>query len=208
MRARRGSEKRAFHMHTAFVILCRTSPSTESARLFLQQSGFLLDELCGAVEELCQRYLEVDADSILDILDGSSQAITFKAQRAARKWLQERDLHKWVDKQNVEQGVAPSCQSVLQRRRELLMSLSPQEIPAAYSDPKSGYKWLNRFRRRWSVSLGSFPSMPVMSVAHMRNKAGSGTSFSGQRGGTKKGAVFGPPVGARSGQKGVPFSGP
>ena len=81
----------------------------------------------------------------------------------ARAFLSECRLRDWVEEQNVQKGIAPMSGVALQHlrgqtlRRDLLR--------------KHDLQWLRRWRKRWKVTLGTFPGRENVDAKEAQRKA-------------------------------------
>lgn len=83
---------------------------------------------------------------------GQAGASIFDPESNARvkKFLQEHNLHGWLETQNVDRGIAPGTAQVWKRRLA-----DGVETPKLASTRKGQLQWLRRWRLRWDVKIGS-----------------------------------------------------
>ena len=101
----------------------------------------------------------------------------------AEKFVKEWRLHAWVEKVNLEKGIAP-CSRVLVNPLGP-PGIEPTAIPFAPNStvrPKSKLQWLRRWRRRWHVQMGHTGAREQISDSEAQAKVG-----------TAKGAILNPP---------------
>jgi hypothetical protein len=88
-----------------------------------------------------------------------------KTQRVASKFLREYNLAHWVEKQNLDLGMAPFTANVmLAARREQVL------LPNKQHSRKGQKQFLRRWRRRWSIKLGAIACREVMTKETLQAK--------------------------------------
>lgn len=75
------------------------------------------------------------------------------------RWLVERSLYDWVEKQNTVQGVAPSRMQLVDKALDCIPPFTPahlQRIVRSFltASQRSQRRWLAKFRLRWGLRLG------------------------------------------------------
>lgn len=159
----------------AFVLFVKTAPEHGLDLEYLRRSssaagGF---DLQRAVEELEERFVTTDAVEIGSILDGCSERLPKTVFRDAARFRREADLYSWVRLQNINQGVAPAPKLVMLHRRasdgESGCCTTGMGLATVFTAGER--KWLQRFRKRWNVSLGKVPAGEVVPLAVLQEKA-------------------------------------
>ena len=114
-----------------------------------------------------QRFAETDSTASKSQKRARDNATTFITQSR---------LHAWVEKQNIEKGIAPTSESVL---LQCTMSHSPLMCPGGRlpSRSKHRFQWLRRWRQRTGVRMGSMPAAEQVAPAVMQAKARALTNF-------------------------------
>ena len=126
--------------------------------------------------EIEDRFLKTPVDVLAQWLDWSGD-VPRGTLAEAQRLVEDARLLSWVGEQNSAQGVAPPPQLVWEKQCALAIDCSNGEErgAASWRPPRSAAakKWMQRFRRRWSLTLGRLPAKDVLPVASMQNKARS-----------------------------------
>ena len=151
----------------AFILFVRGCPNYTVAleyasREFEKLNLPVLPEIQKRLED---RYLATSLEYLMQIADGAS-VLAVKWHRQVLHFEQDLQIHHWIERQNV----APSPRVVLRH-----LQTSPQ-ISAQRSgrwrmmSSSASSKWMQRFRQRWKMSLGIYPSGEKLTVETMRDK--------------------------------------
>ena len=81
----------------------------------------------------------------------------------ADAFLSEMHLCDWVEKQNVQKGIAPVS--------GVLLKLCRQRLRRPAMTRKYEPQWLRRWRRRWAITFGSFQSRDTVDMIGGQKKA-------------------------------------
>ena len=126
-----------------------------------------------ALKLLEDEYLATEPEKIADILDGAAAGWPKHIFQEAARFRQDFILFTWIRDQNINQGVAPSPKLVtLWRRVGTTTASDPHGEDADMVALTFGEKkWLQRFRRRWAITLGKVPVGDVIPLPSLRQKA-------------------------------------
>ena len=151
-----GNKKR-----TMWKVLCClfaiTSANVAPAAAYLkqQQSDMQMDE-----EELHTSlqhwYQQQNSNNTLAAVLSPSTISETRVLHSAKRFLKEWQLHAWVEKTNVDKGIAPAAALLCQLGGP--PGIEPTAIPFptdSTARQKSKLQWCRRWRRRWDVDLGT-----------------------------------------------------
>ena len=90
-------------------------------------------------------------------------------RQAAYDFIAETQLHAWVQKQNLETGVAPTSEELLAEYFRLwphagVPGIENTAQAVFVGTPTLKRKWAQRWRRRWRVSHGKPKALPPMTA--------------------------------------------
>ena len=126
--------------------------------------------------EIEDRFLKTPVETLAQWLDWSED-MPPGARAEAQRLLEDARLLRWVGDQNSAQGVAPPPQFVWEKRCSLAIDCQHGERSAAASwrpaRSAAAKKWLQRFRRRWNLTLGRLPTQDILPVETMQAKVRS-----------------------------------
>ena len=123
---------------------------------FLRAVGKLNDSNSSQTQEALQQLAaEGGSAAPLPLLPGH----TPWAGKTAWRVHNERQLHQWIERQNLTKGLAPSLRTTWRawarlRSRELTAS---DQSPVRCTSQRVAYKWLTRYRQRWRLRRGRLP---------------------------------------------------
>ena len=103
-------------------------------------------------------------------------------RQAAYDFIAEMQLHAWVQKQNLETGVAPTSEELLSEYFRLwphagVPGIKNTAQAVFVGKPAFKRKWAERWRRRWKVSYGKLKILPPMTAGECEKKVISGRRF-------------------------------
>lgn len=126
--------------------------------------------------EIIDRATALEAAAREDLTE-SGRGISRAAFRTARKYKSEYNAVCWIEDQNTTRGLAPSPGEVLQRLEAPLGT--PEDIAPDMVGKLSfaAKKRLQRFRRRWDLSIGRFQCRERLSVDTLRHKVSEQNRF-------------------------------
>ena len=161
--------------HTVLVIYALADYTAEPAAKFLLNSGRKRhwpekteEELVAIVES---HFLEVDSAELADLSDINDPSDA-AAMNAALVYVEQWRLAKWTARQNLEVGVAPSTESVLQRLEEQRVQLPEAVRPRAIgtaAEPRARV-WAGALRHRWGGKHARIRVRDDIPVAELRDK--------------------------------------
>lgn len=156
----------------ATVIFALTHPAVEPAATFLEQKW---QHWSSEQDRVATRLRGWYAQLLLTSTAATVLQPTTKIGRTsltkAQSFLQELDLHQWVDNANKMQGIAPMSSIVLERAERRDASTSRQPLLTMGTQRKNKLQWLRRWRRRWKVGLGALPTRDTLPPAECAQKA-------------------------------------
>ena len=162
-------------MDIALTILAWTSPDTNCVAAYLdgerQRRG--AGRPTPSLEEVVGRYFAASPASLAALAAPTGEPPRAPAARA-RRFVKQYDLQAWVRHENEAKGLAPSTGLV---QRQVLLAAAPAaadnpvgQIAAESLSPPST-KWVQRFRRRWSLRRGSFSPRHAPPLHELRQRA-------------------------------------
>ena len=166
----------------ATTIFAMTHPDVEPAATFLEQRWQRWHEERRRVEPLLRGwYAQLLLTSTVAAVLVPSTRVGRTAVMQARTFLQELDLHQWVDVANKTQGIAPMSSIMLERAAQSGASTNQSPLLRESSLRKSNLQWLRRWRRRWGVGLGALRPRDTLPPAECVRKAAKLKPFSYQK---------------------------
>ena len=153
------------------TIFALTHPATEPACLYLEQKWQHWDpERLDVEQRLRSWHTNLLAHSNISTVLQPTNEVQLKVLKQARRFLQELQLHEWVEHANIQQGIAPRT-SVLVHRASM-QPTSPHTLSLLHvtMNTKSKLQWLRRWRNRWRVGLGPVGARDTLSPAVCRKK--------------------------------------
>ena len=172
----RRHKQREHALLTATVTFCHEpSAGPTIAKATLRKYARVMEEdVANCTHEIETRFLETPVDTLAQWLDWS-EGIPRTVRTEVQRLVEDARLHRWIGEQNSAQGVAPASQFVWEKQCALAIdNNSSQETGAASWRPArsaAAKKWLQRFRRRWSLTLGRLPTKDILPAATMHAKA-------------------------------------
>ena len=125
-------------------------------------------------ERVCEKFLH-SSDAELTALLSAGESSERRQLQRARSFSTQYNLKTWVLDQNKSKCVAPTIGDCIQRRDELSKRLdftdSAADNPAFSLGASAGYKWLNRFKRKWKASMQQCGAREHVPVEQTRKKA-------------------------------------
>ena len=123
--------------------------------------------------EIEKRFLETPVDKLAQWLDWTGD--TQQAELMdAKRLVEDVSLLSWVQSKNCTQGVSPLPQFVWEKRCFLSIENGSEPDARASSHrahrSASAKRWVQRFRRRWGLSMGRLPAKDLLTVDTMRSK--------------------------------------
>ncbi len=80
--------------------------------------------------------------------------------KTANKFMKEYSLHQWVSSENLNKGATPPSRTVWNAKENNADESMPVLDESSFPPPlhPSGKKWLQRWRKRWAISIGTLSS--------------------------------------------------
>ena len=163
-------------MQIALTIIALTSPDTDCVAAYLdaEQRRRARQHPCPSLDEVLDRYM-AESPAGLAALVGPTGGRPRAAFAHAERFVKQYALQAWVRHENEAKGLAPSTGLV---QRQVLLAAAPAaadnpvgQIAAESLSPPST-KWVQRFRRRWSLRRGSFSPRHAPPLHVLRQRAG------------------------------------
>ena len=85
-------------------------------------------------------------------------------------FLQELQLHTWVENANIGQGIAPRSSILVHRASTHVPLETTRTLVRSGMKMKLKLQWLRRWRRRWNIGLGSIQPRDFLPVAECQKK--------------------------------------
>lgn len=162
-------------LNVAFILFACTAPEHVFDIEYLRRrcDGMGDIDLQQAAHDLESRFLSESLEHLYMIQKGESTTLSKVLFREAARFEQEAVLYKWIRCQNIDQGLAPSPKLAIAFRRSLDCKYRTDSVaPRAFLSTEAGErKWLQRFRRRWGISLGKVPAGDVLPLPALQQKA-------------------------------------
>ena len=201
-RARR-SKQRELALLAATIAFCHepTAGRTIAEATLRKHARVVGGDVAACAREIETRFLETPVDLLAQWLDWSDD-IPRAVRAEAQRLVEDAGLLIWIGEQNSAQGVAPPPQSVWEKRCALAIdSESGGPRGAASWRPArsaAAKKWMQRFRRRWNLTLGRLPAKDLP-PATMQAKVRTGCAKKATRVVPPLDAFWGPQGGPRFG---------
>ena len=125
------------------------------------------------VREIEDRFLDASPAEVAEWLDWEGQPHMHAKYREVRHLLVEVRLVRWIDTQNVVQGLSPPPALVRQQRESFMreLGLNPRGLDTrTFPDSLASIRWLQRFGRRWAFQLGRQRVTQILPVQVMQDK--------------------------------------
>ena len=106
-----------------------------------------LQEAERAVENMFMSF----PDDVAQTLSYPEDAAHARTATAAKRYIAEHGVASWVEKQNVQHGVAPGS---LSARRQYEEQLRSSNVTSASLGARAARRWVQRWRRRWGIRRG------------------------------------------------------
>ena len=155
----------------AFILFVRGCPNYAVALEYVSREfeKLSLPVLPDIQKQLEDRYLATSLEDLLQIADGAS-SLAVKWHKQVLHFEQDLQIHHWIERQNVGKGIAPSPRVVLRHLQSSQQTSARRSGHWRMMSSSASSKWMQRFRQRWKMSLGTYPSGEKLSVETMRDK--------------------------------------
>ena len=174
-RARR-HKQREYAFLTATIAFCHepTAGQLLAEAILRKYPRVISEDVTSCTRVIETRFLETPIETLARWLEWSED-LPRLMRTEAQRLLQEIQLIRWIGQQNSAQGVAPPPQFIWEKRCALAIdNSSGRDKGAASWRPASSAaakKWMQRFRRRWNLTLGRLPTKDILPTATMQAKA-------------------------------------
>ena len=129
------------------------------------------DERCNLLSELLDEFAALEIDKIVRMLEPTAHSDRALLEEAKAE-IAECELHSWVCRQNVEKGLAPTVGALIRQRdgkgEEAIDVLSCE--PRRSRSRWASYKWLSRWRKKWSMPKAKIQDRDSPTPSEMREK--------------------------------------
>ena len=175
----RQSRQRELALLAATIAFCHepTAGRTIAEATLRKHARVVGGDVAACVREIETRFLGTPVDLLAQWLDWSDD-IPRAVRAEAQRLVEDAGLLVWIGEQNSAQGVAPPPQFVWEKRCALAIdsqSGGPKDA-ASWRPARSAAakKWMQRFRRRWNLTLGRLPAKDLLPLATMQAKVRAG----------------------------------
>lgn len=163
-------------------VFVQSGRATEVAVDFVSGRGWnmscqLLDEqerqeLAAEIE---WAYIRAPLEDIVMLETKPQELCSWQDLVAGTRFIVEHMLFAWLQKQNVEQGLAPSRSQLVEQALANIPLLAPEDVKAYLntilaSSDRSQRRWLAKFRRRWGARLGMLKPCSTLSLKEKQSK--------------------------------------
>ena len=109
-------------------------------------------------------YIRAPLEDIVMLETKPQELCSWQDLVAGTRFIVEHMLFAWLQRQNVEQGLAPSRSQLVEQALANIPTLTPEDVKAYLntvlaSSDRSQRRWLAKFRRRWGGSAGHFEAL-------------------------------------------------
>ena len=155
----------------AFILFVRGCPNYTVALEYASREfeKLNLPVLPHIQKQLEDRYLATSLEDLMQIADGAS-LLAAKWHRQVLHFEQDLQIHHSIERQNVGKGLAPSPRVVLRHLQTSQQTSAERTGHWRMISSSASSKWMQRFRQRWKMSLGTYPSEEKLTVETMRHK--------------------------------------
>ena len=163
---------------TATIAFCHepTAGPDIAAAILRKYPGAMGEDVDALTREIQTHFLETPVETLAQWLDWSDMPRTIESE--AQRLVEDVRLLHWIGEQNSAQGVSPPPQFVWEKRCALAIDQNSghRRCAASWRPARSAAakKWMQRFRKRWSLCLGQLPAKDILPTATMQSKARSG----------------------------------
>ncbi|CAJ1388722.1 unnamed protein product, partial [Effrenium voratum] len=125
------------------------------------------------VAEVEWAYIRAPLAFIVQLETNPLEACPMNDVLCASRYVVQHELFQWVERQNVEQGVAPSRRQLVEHALSSVPHTVPEEVRRLVSavltgSPRSQRRWLAKFRQRWGARLNKLKLQPCVSIDAMQ----------------------------------------
>ena len=155
----------------AFILFVRGCPNYTVALEYASRefAKLNLPVLPDIQKQLEDRYLATSVEDLMQIANGAS-VLAVKWHKQELHFEQDLQIHRWIEKQNLEKGLAPSPRVVLRHLQTSQQTSAERSGHWRMISSSASSKWMQRFRQRWKMSLGTYPAGEKLTVETMRHK--------------------------------------
>lgn len=156
------------------VILCRTNGDRDVLRSFVEVKAPLKSEFIPVwIDSLLSWYADASDIDKQTMAEPVEEVSLRNAQQTVSKWMSERCLQQWVQKQNLDLGIAPTTNVLMNKLPSLVLdgrSRTDQDLPRKL---RSTIQYLKRWRKRWGLRSGKISGSDFVQPAVLKSKARS-----------------------------------
>lgn len=193
----RQSKQRELALLAATIAFCHepTAGHTIAEATLRKHARVIGGDVAACAREIETRFLETPVDLLAQWLDWSDD-IPRAVRAEAQRLVEDAGLLNWIGEQNSAQGVAPPPQFVWEKRCALAIDskCGGPRGAASWRPARSAAakKWMQRFRRRWNLTLGRLPAKDLLPSATMQAKVRAGCAKKSDGAVPPPGAFWGP----------------
>ena len=109
-------------------------------------------------------YIRAPLEDIVMLETKPQELCSWQDLVAGTRFIVEHMLFAWLQRQNVEQGLAPSRSQLVEQALANIPTLTPEDVKSYLntvlaSSDRSQRRWLAKFRRRWGGSSRHFEAL-------------------------------------------------
>ena len=165
---------RHFVADVAFILFVWAAPDTKLCAAYLQ-SQQLEGDACGCtVDEVQQRYLQVEVAE-MNAISEKQKTIGQRKLDEATRFQREFTLAQWIEHENSKKGNAPTVALVQSHLSQGVRIAGTDKVASCHCAPADvSTKWVQRFRKRWHLTRGRFAARERVPLDALREKASVG----------------------------------
>ena len=170
----RAKAARARLLRQATIVCCHTQSAVADLASLLQKrfTKYFKNSVEELAREIETQFLETQIEDLAQWLDWTGDGPQKEFREAKKLWV-ELELLRWVDNQNMVQGVVPLPHFVREECDRLSRAIGCESI-RDIGEPlqtEAARKWVQRFGHRWTLQLGRQPVKEILSTELLREKA-------------------------------------
>ena len=175
-RAEKQRTRRQFsntQMRVARSLICLCNGQVDHARLYLQTCEPSAQSTVEAkLHEITSWWCTTTQDELSAWTSAPACAAERHALRAAKAFLTDKQLHRFVEDANMSQGIAPVTAVLLNELQDMSLSVHAASDPSGMPRKRrSQCQWLRRWRHRWDVTRGRLAVREEVPHAEAHSKA-------------------------------------
>ena len=176
VRSQQRAEKRQSNVptkmwHVATAILAMTHPDLTPACTFLEKKWeHWWSHDTTTIDKLNRWYATMQATSGFDSILHPTTSSGTRALHVAHGFMNEWNLHLWLENTNVQKAIAPSSRTMMERLHSISSQSEGSRPVRTYKSNKQRRQWLGRWRLRWNVGLGGLAARDTLPLSQCQTK--------------------------------------